>query len=743
MTDPGVEFILDDWLIYPEKSTIKRDDELIHLEPKIMEVLVYLIKNANRVISREELTEQVWQSRFASDEVITRAISVLRKKLGDTGKVHRFIKTVPKHGYVLEFSVTAIETPLPNSNEAMLDHSFKSKIQHLITPRVAITIVLVAILVIIFVPLIFVKFYTVTKIQAEQKIHLKVDDFVASDNLASSSMVARVLSEQLITTLSNSDVVKVNMKTDTQNIAVNKKNAYMLGGGVKELNNEYHVNLHFIDEQSGNVLWSQSFAGDKDSWHALVNNISQTILYFITVAHKDNLDLKTLSLKSLQAAILIHQARELRLDGSPENFKISVNILQNALLTYPEEPLLIQELALSYFREMNVIGSRSHLEQIKNLLLRAEQQNNFAGVYWIVKALYQLHTNEINLDTAITYGKKSLQDNASNVEVMAILGSFYRYNKEIAKAKEQFNDAYQRAPSFSFVVYQLATMASIAGDNETAISLVENQLKSYPNSVNLSVLLSQLYLSDGQFSAAVNFLNKLDLNQQQGKLKEYLADSYYLLNIPAKAIELYQQVDVNGQPLLQYLRECTVLTLQHLFAQATRPCTLADEAENVMAANFNLARNLMFLKKHQQALQQYQLSFDKIIKAKRIKPSYLVNEKTDLIWLLAKNNQLDEAKKLAEPLLNDFSQRSRNGMSGYGIADVIILLAIGQQEFAFDAFNQALNDGWLQWYDWLYAGQHPALELLKDDPRYPQWISYINESIDSQKQKINYQLTTQ
>ena len=61
MTEPGVEFILDDWLIYPEKSTIKRDDQLIHLEPKIMEVLVYLIKNANRVISREELTEQVLQ----------------------------------------------------------------------------------------------------------------------------------------------------------------------------------------------------------------------------------------------------------------------------------------------------------------------------------------------------------------------------------------------------------------------------------------------------------------------------------------------------------------------------------------------------------------------------------------------------------------------------------------------------------------------------------------------------------
>ncbi|MEW6996946.1 winged helix-turn-helix domain-containing protein [Colwelliaceae bacterium BS250] len=741
MTDSGVEFILDNWLIYPEKSTIKRDDELIHLEPKIMEVLVYLIKNANRVISREELTEQVWQSRFASDEVITRAISVLRKKLGDTGKVHRLIKTVPKHGYVLEHEVTVVEASLTTPYETINNPSLKIKFMHLITPRVAISIAVVALLVIIFVPLIFVKFYNVTSKQPVQKIHLKVDDFVAADNLASSSMVARVLSEQLITTLSNSDVVNVNMNTETSNAVLS--NAYMLGGGVKELNNEYHVNLHFIDEQNGNVLWSQSFAGDKDSWHALVNNISQTILYFITVAHEDNLDLKTLSLKSLQAAILIHQARVLRLEGSPENFKISINMLQNALLTFPEEPLLIQELALSHFRAMSLVGSRSHLDQIKELLLRAEQQQNFEGVYWIIKALYQLHTNEIKLDTAISFAERALQANANNVEVMAILGSFYRYNDEIDKAKQQFNEAYQRSPNFSFVVYQLATIASTSGDNETAISLVENQLKSFSPSVNLSALLSQLYLSNGRFSEAVNFLNKIDLEQQGGRLKEDLADSYYLLGIPTKAIELYQQVDVNRQPSLQYLRECTVLTLQHLFEQATRACSLADEGSNVIRVHFNLARNLMFLNKHLQALQQYRLNFSKTNSVRVIKPSYLVNEKTDFIWLLAKNNELEEAKKMAEPLLTDFKNRPRNGIAGYGIADVIILLAIGQEQLAFESFNQALNEGWLQWNDWLYAGQHPALEQLKGDPRYPQWISYINKSIASQKQKINYQLTTQ
>jgi hypothetical protein len=238
-------------------------------------------------------------------------------------------------------------------------------------------------------------------------------------------------------------------------------------------------------------------------------------------------------------------------------------------------------------------------------------------------------------------------------------------------------------------------------------------------------------------------LNKVDLEQQGGRLKEYLADSYYLLGIPTMAIELYQQVDVNRQPSLQYLRECTVLTLQHLFEQATRSCTLADEGKNVIRVNFNLARNLMFLNKHLQALQQYRLSFSKINSARVIKPSYLVNEKTDFIWLLAKNNQLEEAKKMAEPLLTDFTKRPRNGVAGYGIADVIILLAIGQEQLAFDSFNDALNEGWLQWYDWLYAGQHPALEQLKDDPRYPQWISYIDKSIASQQQKINYQLTTQ
>ncbi|WNC70648.1 FlgO family outer membrane protein [Thalassotalea psychrophila] len=458
MQESEKEFVLDEWLIYPEKSMIKRNDELIHLEPKIMEVLVYLIKNANRVISREELTEKVWQSNFASDEVITRAISVLRKKLDDTGKVHRFVKTIPKHGYVLEYS-DQIEAHVLPAFEIESDVSdVEPTINKLIRPMWALTIAAVAIVTLVAV--LAANLFNNREHQKSDQIYLKVDEFVALDSLPSSEMVARVLSEQLITTLSNSDYAKISIQTDSIVDIVNDVD-FIINGGVKELESEYHVNLHFIDGNSGDVLWSQSFAGDKKMWHQLVNNISKTIDYFISVAYKDNLDLKQLSLKNLQAAILIHQARELRFIDEQSNFDLSINILQNAHISYPNEKQVIMELALAYLKEKGSYSSSKHLLLVKQLLDQAEQAKYKKGIYWLVKALYQKANKEISIKQAIVLIEKNRLIEPDNVELLAILARLYHINGQDSKAMTLFSNALAIEPDFSFAIYQRAKLLSI------------------------------------------------------------------------------------------------------------------------------------------------------------------------------------------------------------------------------------------------------------------------------------------
>ena len=93
-------FRAGDWFVYPLVGEIRRDDRVIHLEPKVMDVLVALTDRAGEVLSRSELLDHVWGSRARfSDESLTRCISLLRKAFGDSRHCPRYIHTVPKRGY--------------------------------------------------------------------------------------------------------------------------------------------------------------------------------------------------------------------------------------------------------------------------------------------------------------------------------------------------------------------------------------------------------------------------------------------------------------------------------------------------------------------------------------------------------------------------------------------------------------------------------------------------------------------
>src|SRR5215471_7362585 len=106
-------FRVGEWLVLPQLNTISNGDAAKRIEPKIMEVLVYLASHPLEVISKEKIIQAIWGSRFVTDEVLTTAICELRKALGDEAKNPRFIQTIPKKGYRLIAPVFYEETPTP------------------------------------------------------------------------------------------------------------------------------------------------------------------------------------------------------------------------------------------------------------------------------------------------------------------------------------------------------------------------------------------------------------------------------------------------------------------------------------------------------------------------------------------------------------------------------------------------------------------------------------------------------
>lgn len=100
---------------------ITRESHVSPMEPKVLAVLRVLIDRAGEVVSREQLIDAVWGNQFGGEERLSRAISLLRKALGDARGQHEHIETVPKVGYRLiadiQPSITAAKTPKATSRD--------------------------------------------------------------------------------------------------------------------------------------------------------------------------------------------------------------------------------------------------------------------------------------------------------------------------------------------------------------------------------------------------------------------------------------------------------------------------------------------------------------------------------------------------------------------------------------------------------------------------------------------------
>ena len=95
------DFRLGEWLVRPSLNQLLRDGAMLHLRPKVMDVLVHLAEHGREVVAKEELIEAVWAKEFLADSALSRAVFELREVLGDDAQQPRYIETIPKRGYRL------------------------------------------------------------------------------------------------------------------------------------------------------------------------------------------------------------------------------------------------------------------------------------------------------------------------------------------------------------------------------------------------------------------------------------------------------------------------------------------------------------------------------------------------------------------------------------------------------------------------------------------------------------------
>src|SRR5918994_1187265 len=81
------------------RHELRRRGEVVHIEPQVFDLLVFLLRNRDRIVSKDEILDAVWDGRIVSEAALSSRINAARKALGENGTDQNLIRTVHKRGF--------------------------------------------------------------------------------------------------------------------------------------------------------------------------------------------------------------------------------------------------------------------------------------------------------------------------------------------------------------------------------------------------------------------------------------------------------------------------------------------------------------------------------------------------------------------------------------------------------------------------------------------------------------------
>src|SRR5262245_30269027 len=111
-----MQFLFGDHILDADRRELRRGAEPVAVEPQVFDLLVYLVENRDRVVSKDDLIATVWGGRVVSDSTLTSRINAARKAVGDSGGSQKLIRTIARKGlrFVGDVRVNLLATDSPD-----------------------------------------------------------------------------------------------------------------------------------------------------------------------------------------------------------------------------------------------------------------------------------------------------------------------------------------------------------------------------------------------------------------------------------------------------------------------------------------------------------------------------------------------------------------------------------------------------------------------------------------------------
>jgi TolB-like protein len=228
-----------------ERRELRRGVEFVALEPQVFDLLVYLVRNRGRVVSKDDLIDGVWGGRIVSDSALTTRLNAARRAVSDSGAAQRVIRTLARKGVRFVAKVTEDGT-----FEAAADGP---------EPSLALP----------------------------DKPSIAVLPFVNLSGDPEQEYFADGMVDEIITALSrirwlfviarNSSFAYKGQVIDVKRVGHDLGVRYVLEGSVRKAGGRVRVTAQLIDATNGAHLWADRFDGSLEEVFELQDNVAASV----------------------------------------------------------------------------------------------------------------------------------------------------------------------------------------------------------------------------------------------------------------------------------------------------------------------------------------------------------------------------------------------------------------------------------------------------------------------------------
>ncbi|MGJ4914260.1 winged helix-turn-helix domain-containing protein [Bradyrhizobium sp. HKCCYLRH2060] len=495
-------YCFDDFVLDPDRRELRRGGGLVAMEPQVFDLLAFLIKTRDRVVSRDDILAEVWGGRIVSEATLASRISAARSAIGDSGEAQRLIRTIPRKGvrFVGEVreQAEAVQTPAVSAPPAFDG------------------------------PAIAVLPFTNMSGDPEQ-------DYFA-DGMAEDIITALSRCSGLAVIARNSSFIYKGKAVDIRAVGRELGVGYVLEGSVRRAGSRLRINGQLIDAASGAHLWAERFDGQLDDVFALQDRITESIVAAIepTLELAEGERRRATPPLHPDAYDLLLRAASLRDAFTPDSLAAAIVCLDQALAIDPAcAPAMAAWAycqALRHFQGWSAPDENYRTAAVARAWQACEHAPSDAQVLWM--AAFAIWNMAEDIAPARELFRRSLVINPNSAMALTLSGWIEIMAGHTAAGRAMIERARRlnpRDPRGWFAAGALAICAVAEDDRAAAIQWAEIALAQNRRfAVALRVLIVAL-VRNGEMARAG------DVARQLLSLETHLTVSEFLERIPFPA----------------------------------------------------------------------------------------------------------------------------------------------------------------------------------------------------------------